>query len=418
MATSPQTHGVNPQSPPTPRRLRSIVVLAGGVALLWITVAATLAQVGTRRAPALVLRAWPFAAGAMARAAEATLAQAGSAPDVLIAVRAQAAEALLREPVNVVAARVAGMAAVRADEQQSSRRLLAYAQHLSRRDLGTQVALIEQTSADNDIPAALHHFDTALRTGDTADQLLMPVLVTASRDAAISPPLATMLKRRPPWRLRFLYRLITTRPWASTFAPLVTAARLDAHDLQERDLLARAAKGLVAEGKLADAARLYVLGVRAPIAMGIRDGNFVMDDRVAPFDWDISDEPGLAAVEGRVDGAPFLGALSLNADAGRSGTVARQLLLLTPGRYQLRFTVGDVGSTDRSSVTLVCNSTDAPLAKVRFPATANRPRTIHTTFNIPAGCPGQWLAIHAATDIDAARSDVQSPWISGIAVTR
>lgn len=338
-------------------------------------------------------------------------------PAATAAIRVQAANALLREPVNVVAARVAGLTAMLADDKKGAGRLLAYADSLSRRDLGTQVALIEMAVARGDIAAALRHYDVALRTGDTADQLLMPVLVTASRDPAIATALGTMLARRPPWRLRFVYSLVTARPWAPTFLPLIEAARLDVNNPIERDFLARTATGLVAAGAITDAAGLYARATGTPVTGDVRNGLFAAEDRITPFDWELTDEPGLGASKGRVDGTSLAAALSINADAGRSGVVARQLLLLRPQRYRLRFTVGDVADTDRSGVSLTCNGTDIGIASIRFPVTA-RPRIVETIVDVPANCPGQWLKVEAGTDIDASMAAVAAPWISDIAVIR
>lgn len=409
--------------PPRSTWIRLTLLLLGGVVLLYVTFAITFAQVMARRDPAHAYAIWPSSVAA-AKMVEADLLAAASAndPRQVTAIGKRATLLLRRDPVNVVAARVAGLAATAAGEQARGARLLAYAEGLSRRDLPTQLALIEEAVAREDIATALRHYDTGLRTGDNADQLLLPVLVAASRDPAIAARLAPMLARRPPWRLRFVYVLITAQPWAPTFVPLMRAARLDVNNPLERDFLSRAATGLVATNRLGDAAALYRQATgRAPAAV-IRNGSFTGEDRIAPFDWIITDEPGLGGVKGVVgggaEGVAVPGALSLTADPGRTGPVARQLLLLPPGPHRLHFVVGNVAEADRSSVLLSCNGTDTPIASVRFPQTANgRSRAVDVAASVSAGCAGQWLTVQAGTDIDA--SDARdTPWISGMSIER
>jgi hypothetical protein len=155
----------------------------------------------------------------------------------------------------------------------------------------------------------------------------------------------------------------------------------------------------------------------------VRNGDFAREDRVAPFDWSIVDEPGLAGVKDLVDpavlrGASLRNALSLSIEPGRSGVVARQLLLLTPGKHLLRFTVGSVDASDRSSVTLVCNGTDAPIAAIRLPIAPNRSRSVEADIDVPKGCLGQWITIEAATDINASANQGTQPWVSGVEITQ
>ncbi|MEG3179028.1 hypothetical protein U1872_22705, partial [Sphingomonas sp. RB3P16] len=87
----------------------------------------------------MALRMWPFAAGAASRLAEARLVSETGSQGVQDA-RDIATQALMREPINVVAARVVGLTAGLEGNEKQSRRLLNYAEMLSRRDIPTQIA--------------------------------------------------------------------------------------------------------------------------------------------------------------------------------------------------------------------------------------------------------------------------------------
>jgi hypothetical protein len=400
----------------TIRRIRAGAVLTGGAVVLLVTVAATFAQVASGEASAAAARLWPVAGAPRADAAALRLTRDQS-PGALRAIRADATAVLLREPTNVVAARTAGLAAEVGGDLSAARALLTYSETLSRRDLGTQTALIELAVASGDIPLALRHYDTALRTSDAADQLLMPVLVDAAREPAVARVLQPMLAQRPPWRMRFVYSLLTSQPWRdATMMPLLTASRLDSNDPLERDFTVRALKGLLDNGRVADAIRLFERSAHTSLRNTVRNGDFSKENRLPPFDWEIVDEPALGAFSGAANEGSFPGALSLNADPGRSGIVARQLLRFDPGRYRLRFVAGSIpaDSGDRSSIAISCG--EAPLVTLRLPPAPDRPRRVEVQFAVPAGCPMQLLAIQAASDIDSPRA-AAAPWISAISVT-
>lgn len=391
-------------------------IFVGGVFLLWVTVAATYAQVAARSAPASALAAWPVSAEALGRLAEARLAIDAS-PASARSVRTQAQRALMRDPLNVVAARTASMAAGISGDAHASRSLLAYAQLLSRRDLGTQVALIEFAAADGNVTQALRHYDIALRGSDAADQLLMPVLVQATRDPKVATALQPMLATRPPWRMRFVYSLIEARPWAPTFMPVLLSARLSAKDAQERDFLRRAMQGLVADGKIDDAVRLYTIAAHAPPAAGIRNADFVHGDALAPFDWDLVDDAGLSGLTGPVDGAPKGNVLSLISDNERHGVVARQLLLLPSGSHILRFRAGAIPSERDAApvVQLSCiGKSNDTLARIVPPPTAVSGTIVSQAIMIPEGCRAQWLSI-ATGNVDLPNSDA-APWLGWFAI--
>lgn len=411
MAIVPRTAMPEHALRPAGNIARSAGIVVGGLLLLWVTLGVTVTQVMTGDVTAF----WPFAAEPRAQAASRKLVD-DQGPASLRHVRTIALRALLREPINVVAARVAGLAAGVSGDAIASRRLLLYAQGLSRRDLSTQAALIEFSVAKGDVTQALHHYDLALRTGDAADQLLMPVLVVAARDPAIAAPLATMLARRPPWRMRFVYNLLVKRPWPVTFMPLLLAARLDIRDPLERDFLIRASRGLVADNAISAAAGLYRTATGTAIVPGVRNGDFSHEDRLPPFDWQITDEPGLSGVTGPVD-APIRSALSINVDAGRSGTVARQLLIMPAGRYRLHFKMGGVDAAHvRSNVSLTCNDAEQPFALVRLSTATSSVQTIDAHIDVPSSCGAQWLAINGDTDLNEPATQV--PWISDVAIVR
>lgn len=386
------------------------MIIAIGVLALWLVLAMTYAQVAARSSPATAHAVWPYANEPEARVAEASLT--GATPAKAAAIRAEAQRVLLHDPLNAVAARTAGLAAGLAGDGKAARALIAYAQMLSRRDLGAQVALIEFAVTDSDIPSALRHYDIALRGSDEADQLLMPLLVGAARDPQVARSLQPILASRPPWTLRFVYGMLQARPWSQTFLPLLLSTHLSLRVPQEQDFLRRAVQGLVDEGSIGKAARVYTVATGSSLEAGVRNGDLRHDDRLPPFDWQLVDEPGFTAVKGPVDGAPPGNVISIIAEGEQHGVAAKQLLRLMPGRHVLRFRAGAIpaGRDAGPVVQIACNAkAGSVLVKVVSPAAGPAGVMVSSQLDVPKDCASQWLTIAAGTTDDLPQSS--SPWL-------
>ena len=115
-----------------------------------------------------------------------------------------AVAALLREPTAVSGAATLGLLAELRGDLVAARRDFGFAQRLSRRDLSSELWLIEDAVRRGDVAEALRHYDIALRTQAGATDILYPVLARASVDPAIMPLLADRLLARPPWTDSFV----------------------------------------------------------------------------------------------------------------------------------------------------------------------------------------------------------------------
>ena len=114
-----------------------------------------------------------------ARLSQAVLTAKPAAPERDRATRL-AWLALRQDPTAVRAAITLGLSAQLGGEINGARRLFAYAQALSRRELQTQLWAIEDAVSRDDITGALRQYDIALRTSRKAPDLLFPVLASAN----------------------------------------------------------------------------------------------------------------------------------------------------------------------------------------------------------------------------------------------
>lgn len=411
---------------PTPRgAARAILILAAAGLALWVSLATTVAAVLRQASPETALAWW----GANAEAHSLMAAQilqgppsAGPRPAQLDRARAEAELALRREPVNVGASRTLALIAGLSGDQRKADRLLAYAEALSRRDLATEIMLIERKVQANDIPGALEHYDRALRTSPESRDLLLPILVGASADPAIARPIARLLARRPTWRVSFAELLTTQSQAPRTMAYLMLGLHLDPQDEREHAALELGLRRLGEAGDYQDAWNVYAQArARAAGARGgIRNGDFEADTfGLTPFDWSFVDEPELAAIRQAGDEAQLGFVLSLVSENGRNGEVARQMLLLAPGAYRLSALVGNVtgDALSRPLLSLSCATGGrAALGQLEFPVAAPTGVPLEGHIQVPAsGCAAQWLTISLRSGLGGAPT---TPWIDSIALSR
>lgn len=400
------------------------ILLALGVG--WVTMGATAARtIGVER-PSFVLAWWPYDADARATAAYALLTPnpaALTAPPsarALAEAEGLARAALLREPGNVQAYRVLGLVATARNQGPQAERLMNFAETLSRRDLPTELWLIEASVRRNDIDGALRHYDRALRTKLVAGELLYPVLVQAAGDRNVMLPIARLVATRPLWWTDFARKLVTESRSSAAIATVLSGLRLDPRVDPERDLLI-AAFGKLTEGRAYQPAfALYRQATRlndSSPAFLLRNGDFQGENILPPFDWALTDQADLGA---RMEAPPGRGedrALIVTANNGVSGEVARQVLMLTPGAYRLSARVGNVGGVERDlpQLVLICAPGPRTLFELRWPVSPDQPRAMSQDFTIPADCPAQYLQIRGNGPLNSAGPE---SWIDNIAISR
>lgn len=399
-----------------PLLLRILAVSAAAIALIWLSLAVTLANLTARNRPAIALAWWPASALGNASLAESLIDEASPPAADLARAEALAERALRREPVNVVAARTLGIVAVMRRQEASAERALNYAEALSKRDLPTQLILIEREVARNDIAGALRHYDRALTTSRRSAELLFPVLLRASADPHIARPLAALLAERPTWWLAFTERLVAEGRSPQSLGMILAALRLDINHEGERPLLSSGLMRLANIGGHRQAFALYrrAMPAQARVATLVRNGDFQSADGLQPFDWSFIESAEISGYRQLRDGRSGDYSLFVTTSSGLSGEVARQLLLLPSGRYRLTFNAGQLPADiiSRPQLRVLCaDETEMELGAARAdPATRGRGIADFTVS--AARCPAQWLSVRAGSD------EQNSPWVDSVAIQR
>lgn len=386
---------------------RSLGIMLAATLLAVPTTLVTVSLLKTRSDPANASALWSHNSLALGEFAADAMVP-GASPADLEKGRRAAVKALAIEPGNVNAARALGILYGLQNREGAAVRALLYGEAMSRRDLPTQMALIEWRVQKGDIVGALHHYDRALRTTQSIS-ILLSTMISASADPAIRREVLELLSKQPPWRSAFLVQLIDEQTPPDTVYGIVSALRLNPANSSERQVLSAAINKLIGQGRVADARRLI-----APVSSPVRNPDFEEENLFPPLDWALVDEATLNAV---IENGPAAYGQTLYLDArnGRSGTVASQWLSLAPGRYQLSLAFGDVtgDALSRPQLSLTCDGAARSVLMTTSlpPAPAEGRAGALGMFSVPTGCAAQLLAISLPASLDGA---APKPWLDKI----
>jgi len=393
--------------------LRILLILLGAFAVGWVVAAAGMAALSRNARPDLALRFMPSDARAQAKAAEQVLSRRGGRRGNVDEAERLARRALQRDPTIVVAWRTLGLVATMRRQDQRAAQLFHISERMSRRDLPTQLWLIEEKVQQNDIVGALRHYDAALRTSPSSAELLMPILVSASEGSAVAASLVQLLASGPPWLRAFLVALSEHVPPGEKVAALLEAMHR-ARPITDRDIVGSIVFQLVDRREFGPAWRVYrLLGNRAGL---LRNGEFDGTAPLAPFDWQMEARSELEAQQRPLDDSGADWALLIHADGGNSGPVARQLLLLPAGAYALEAVAGAIEGTAPAALRweIACANPEATsLAGFEIPPLNAGGRPHRVDFRVPSGCPAQWLRLGARAEDGSGGADA---WVDSATI--
>lgn len=381
---------------PPLKRLLPILLFAA--VAIWLTFAVSAAALFRSARPDAALKLVPFDARAQARAAEQLVSRPSADRRRLAAAEALAIASLRRDPTVVTAWRTLALIAVFRGQPDRAGRLFHLTERMSRRDLPTQLWLIEENVNRNDVAGALRHYDVALRTSLSSHELLFPIILRALNDPNLVAPMARLVSTNPPWKEQFFGALIQQPPSGNNLARLLEmiAAR---GQLSSRDLLSSIVIYLGDRREYSAAWRVYRVLKNLPRAEPgtLRNGGFEGPNRVPPFDWRLESGTELGAETRPVPAPGADTGLYAYAASGTSGVVASQLLLLRPGGYTLAALGGVTAASRPERVTwkIACASTPtAFIATQSAIPSGSAGGPIGMRFRIPAGgCEAQWLQL-------------------------
>jgi hypothetical protein len=389
--------------------MRAALIFVAGASLAYEVGVVSFAGFARNRAPGAVLKWYGSDAEALTNLAESPL---GSGEEAQGKARALALSALQRSLLSAKAARSLAVLEATGNDQGATARYARYAHAMSRRDLATELLMIEECVRRNDVAGAIRHYDIALRTSPKADSLLLPILVHAAEHDEVMKQLLPVLSRAPAWRERFLWALLSEGTDPSSISTVVLRFADPNEDTGAgmiRTLLSR----LVNERRYALAFSSYRRLTDSDGSVLI-DGDFERRPRFAPIEWQLSVETDLGAYLENASGGGH--ALFVRSDDGRGGVLARQLIGLGSGSYRLTAQIGGISgpSSDPPYISLRCADGDQrELARVAFVSGA-RSGKLDRVFAVPAlHCAAQWISIQMPS---AFESGDREAWIDKLQI--
>lgn len=303
-------------------------------------------------------------------------------------------KALLSEPLAVSAIVALGMNAQLRGDISAARRLFAHSDAVSRRNLATRLWLIEDAVSREDISGAVHNYDIALRTSNTASQILFPILSAAIADPRISAAVIPILARRPAWAPHFIRYVARSGPEPEVRARFLRSLAKNSIPISEA-AQADVVNALVATKAYVEAWDYY-LAVRGPLdRRRSRDPGFT-SRILAPtaFDWNpVTTNPGVAAAIQRDDRD---GQFDFATPPTVGGVLLQQIQLLPPGQYRIQGrSIGIDQMRDAMPYwSLAC--IDGPeLGRIEIVNSASRATRFAGTVRVGGHCPAQVLRLVA-----------------------
>jgi hypothetical protein len=395
---------------------RIILVALAAVGLGWLTIGLGYADYQRSRDPDAALAMFPLDARARADKAEAEYRSFAGQEQMLGDLVESARSVLQRDPTVVDAWSLIGAITGQRGDGDRASRIMNFTERLSRRDLQTQLWLMNESGRRAEPEKMIAHLDIALRTSPSNSPTLAAAIIGASFDPRFARRLVPTLASDPPWETEFSYQLANSILPGNSLVVLVAPL---ADDQAEREIMGPLVQRLVSQGDFTNAWNVYRLLKQKPSASAgeVRDGGF--EDStvpVAPFDWTVGDT-GRVRGERRASQAGGT-ALFIRAEPGARGNAASQLMLLEPGTYSLRFQAGRSEDANAGGIEWRIACAGAPeriVGQGRLaPASAAGSR-FGQNVTIPAGCLAQLLSFGARGDSGIGASE---SWIDDVALVR
>ncbi len=367
------------------------LIAASAAGLGWISVSGTAAYMmrsgASERAHALAPGDGRVTALAAERLSGAEASRADRARGTALA-----RTALRQDATAVPAAIILGLDAQTRGDLRGARRLFAFADRLSRRELQTQLWAIEDGVARGDVPAVLRNYDVALRTSRNAPDLLFPILAGAISEGTIRRELLRVLAGDPAWGPSFInYASANADPRAAVSLFQAMARRGMPVTDEPR---ARLVAALIRRG-LAPQAWAYYAATRPGVdPRRSRDPAFTGEAEIpTPFDWVPVDEGGVSAsLQREGDGGVF----DFAAPTTVGGPLLRQTQMLPPGDYRLAGRSTDIEQAqDALPYWLLACGDGSELGRFDVPNSVQAGGRFAGRFTVPTGCPTQVLMLVA-----------------------
>jgi len=371
------------------RLLKVLIVTAVAAILAWYSFAASMGQIFQARQAELALRFDPGNGFALSTAAFDTLAALRDRKDLNHA-RELAFDALRATPGD---ARAIFVAAATADEGRATPQAVErvkFSLKFSRRNPAAYIWLIEERTAAGDVDGALDHYDLAMRSSAEARSTLLPIMISAMDDPALSGPIGNVLARGANWTILFWEQVIQAEAMPTSAGAIITRLA-GSKGFPPKGIGDYVIQRLVENLRFDEAtqvAALYYPELKAQ-DQARSAGLFLTPGVPSPFAWQLFSDADVGANATAPD------RLSMSLFTPNGGLYARKLLQLAPGEYSIDATMTSevVNAIGAPRIRMRCASDNSPLFEASSVPGAQGRGVFRSTFAVPVGCRAEWLEI-------------------------
>ena len=380
-----------------PLRMAAILIVAA-LASFQVVRAAAVADRDAR--PGLAAALWPAHPAVLTdRALLVIAAAAARRQPVPPETRDDLLRIAARAPLSPDPFLIEGAIAETEGRSEAAERLLLAARNRDPRSRATRYLLAERFFRTGRVTDALIEMQALASIQQGSGKSLGPALAAYARTPGAVPQLKAFLRKYPRVEAAVLSALAAD---AANVDLILALANVDEPDPDWRGPLI---VSLARSGQYARAHALWVRLTGGRATDGLFNASFQKLAPPPPFNWAFPEtREGMAEPDGQ-------GGLQILYYGRADALLARQLLLLRPGRYRLTMTIdGTRGEAGSVGWLIRCASEKQSLARLPL-----RDGEAAVTFVIPAGCDAQWLELHGAAGDLPATSELT---IRDLALTR
>ena len=381
--------------------IKNILVVLAGLLLAWAAWSNAKGNVVMRQRPDLALGSVGLGDYPAARLAETQMAR-NTAKLTPKTIASMAQNSLRVQPINSPALRLLVSGVARADSGNGNPfALLFLSNRVSRRDVATQLLLVEYYVSREDAGQVIDHYDSAMRVSSDIQPVLFPVLADALQGTNIQQALAPVIKGSPSWLPNFVYFVIGSGKNSANLAnAIMVAGGLPKQPILYRNLETQIL-GALANAKDFEDLRTYYRSLQGADIRVFNTADFSstsLDTRFLPLTWQTYATPSVSATieNGENSGQKVM---NIQVSSGERAIAARKLLFLAPGKLHvsINYEFLDPGSDALATLTLECLNADLPptIWQMEFRAALGA-RQAHGVANVPEKCTAQTLSINAA----------------------
>lgn len=312
-------------------KMRPIRLIGACIVALAIAFAAAL-QAGSnvllRENPAIAVQLMPQNGLARERLASANfIGGLTSESDIVPSAKTARPDALRAFSSEPLAPKSLAIIAIAEDDAERKAQILETASKLNRRDLLLQGLVLESRISREDYAGTLVALDNILNVHPEQKNQFFPVLASALQDERAAAELGAVLDTSSYWHEQFLEFAAADR------AALPNLVRLRmARDSVDPKIDQRLIAGLVANGDIANAYRIYEKATEAMADAGSSDRISWTSD-YPPFDWKFTSEAGFRA-QSAISGT----AIEVFVRSGQGGVLAERLIAVPVTGTQIHLT--------------------------------------------------------------------------------